>query len=168
MRLTYIKNGWLMTVKELFRSRIVLILLFAIPTLFYTITVLTTTNNPVFFKLAVVSETLLIVVKQRGEGLIFMGLTSVGLLASFLALNLIQKNTQPNRRLVICGYRSSELAFSKLLVLLCVIVVVGGYVAVALPLFFKPRHLMALVFRLYTDRLRLWLLWPSGRCCFSS
>jgi hypothetical protein len=106
---------------------------------------MTTTKRPLAFKLASVSEKHFVHVSQRSEALIFIGLASVGLLASFLALNLIQKGTPINKRLVICGYRTSELAVSKFLVLLCVVAVIGGYVAAVLPLFFRPRHFLATV-----------------------
>lgn len=145
MRLTHILTGWVMTIKELFRSRIIIILLFVIPTFFYIITLITTTKNPVAFKLATISDEIYIQVSQRSEALIFIGLTAVGLLASFLALNLMQRSTSSQRRLIVCGYRSSELAFSKFLVLLCVVLMVGCYVASVLPLFFPASHFVGMV-----------------------
>ena len=59
MRLNYIKTGWEMTVRELMRNRVALILLFGIPTLFYALIVLTTTDRILAFKLASISEEVL-------------------------------------------------------------------------------------------------------------
>lgn len=145
MRVNYIQTGWIMTVKELVRRRIVVVLFFLIPSLFYIITNLTTPQHPIVFKLASLSEEIVIRVSQLEEALVFMGLAATGLLGSFLALSLIQKNTRVNRRLVICGFQSSEIAVAKLAVLLGVIVIVGSYVAVLLLVFFQPRHLINLV-----------------------
>ena len=130
-----------MTTRALLRSRLVLLLLFIIPTLFYALIILTTkTDNIIAFKLASIESDAFVEVSQRYEALIFIGLTAVGLLTSFLALNLIQKHAPVNRRLVLCGYRPSELIISKLTVLLCVIVVIAVYVAAMLPLFFQPNR----------------------------
>lgn len=151
MRWSYIKTGWVMTARALLRSRTVLLLLFVIPTLFYALIILTTkTDHRIAFRLASVSSEAFIQASQRYEALIFIGLTAVGLLTSFLALHLIQKQARVNRRLVLCGYRPSELIASKLTVLLCVIFVVAWYVALMLPLFFAPNRfvLVALGFML--------------------
>lgn len=138
--MTQIKTGGLLTIKELFRNRIVLILLFVIPSIFYAITLMTTTKRIVAFKLASLSEKHFVQVSMRSEALIFIGLAAVGLLSSFLALNLIQKSSLVNKRLVLCGYKSSEIVVSKFLVLLLIIILVGGYMAAVLPLFFNPNH----------------------------
>jgi len=146
MRLNHLKIGWIMTTKELIRKKIILILLFVIPTVFYTITRITTTNNLIPFRLASVSEETFLWIPQRQVALIFIGLAAVGLLSSFLALNLIQRSTEVNRRIIICGYRSQEIALSKLLVLFCVIILVGFYVAAMLLVFFKPIHFLQVAY----------------------
>ena len=108
MRWSYLKTGWMMTTRALLRSRLVLLLLFIIPTLFYALIILTTkTDTIIAFKLASIESDAFVQVSQRYEALIFIGLTAVGLLTSFLALNLIQKHAPVNRRLVLCGYRPS-------------------------------------------------------------
>lgn len=132
-------------IRELMRNRVALILLFGIPTLFYALIVLTTTDRILAFKLAAISEEMLIEVSERSESLIFIGLASIGLLTSFLALNLIQKHSNVNRRLVLCGYRSSELITSKLAVLLCAIILIGCYVTALLLLFYQPKHLISVI-----------------------
>src|SRR5262245_42202254 len=140
MRLSYIKTAWVMAARELMRSRVALILLILIPTLFNLLIVLTTTDRILAFKLASVSDETFLQVSERRESLIFIGGAAVGLLTSFLALNLVQKHAEVNRRLVLCGYKPWELVMSKLAVLLCVILTVGCYAAALLRLFFRPER----------------------------
>jgi hypothetical protein len=145
MRLTYIKTGWVMTVRELIRNRFALILLFVIPSLFYVLVALTTSDRLLTFQLASISEKVFVEISERSESLMFIGLASMGLLTSFLALNLIQKHTNVNRRLVLCGYQSSELITSKLAVMVCAIILIGSYVSVMLLLFYQPKHLIYVI-----------------------
>lgn len=145
MRLGYIITGCVMTAKELLRRRIVILLLFLIPTLFYAIVALTTTERLIIFKLASVSEDTFVEVSERSESLIFIGIAAVGLLTSFLALTLVQKNDETNRRLILCGYRPPELIVAKLLVLGAVTVLIATFVAGMLPLFFHPEHFAMVV-----------------------
>ncbi len=132
-----------MTFRELLRNRISLILLLVIPTVFYTITWITTPVYDVYFKLAAVSEKIFIQVNMRYEALVFIGLAAAGLLSGFLALNLIQKNEAVHRRLIICGYQTSELALSKFFALICVILLVGVYICLLPMIFFQPRHILS-------------------------
>jgi hypothetical protein len=141
MRVSYLWVAVTMTARELLRSRLVLILLLVIPSVFYTIVALTTTDRLIAFKLAAISQQPLIQVSERSESLVFIGTAVTGLLASYLALGLMQKQSEVNRRLVLCGYRPSELIVSKLAVLLGVIVLVGLYVGGLLPIFFRPQRL---------------------------
>jgi hypothetical protein len=141
MRLRYIKAGWWMSLRELLRSRIALLLLFLIPTVFYAIILLTTTHKVIAFKLASVSEDMLIQVSQRHEALIFIGLAAVGLLMSFFALNLTQRHAAVNRRLLLCGFETSELILSKFAVLIGLILIIGSYISLLLLLFFRPSRL---------------------------
>ena len=141
MRLSHIMAAWRMSVRELLRSRIAVILFFVIPTLFFAIILLTTTHKEIFFKLASVSEEMFIRVSQRQEALVFIGLAAVGLLTSFLALNLTQKHAAANRRLILCGYTTSELLSSKFLTLVGLIAGIGVYISLLLLLFFHPRRL---------------------------
>jgi hypothetical protein len=145
MRLNYVKTGWRMTARELLRNRIAVILIFLIPSLFYAIIVLTTTERLIPFKLGSVSEETFFEVREREEALIFIGLAAVGLIASFLGMNLVQKHVESDRRLVLCGYRPSDLIVSKLAVLLCVVILIGWYVTSMLLIFFHPRHLVQVI-----------------------
>jgi len=140
MRLRHLQIGWIMTAKELLRHRVAFLLFFIIPTLFYAVIFLVTTHRQIAFKLASISESAFLTVSQRNEALIFIGLAAVGILTSFLALNLTQKHAVENRRLVLCGFHTSEILLSKFGVLLCVIVGVGCYVGAMLPLLFSPRR----------------------------
>ena len=65
MRLSYVATGALMTVRELLRNRVVLIMLFVIPSVFYTLVALTTPDRPIAFKLASVSEDTFVSVSQN-------------------------------------------------------------------------------------------------------
>ncbi|MCA1625605.1 MAG: ABC transporter permease [Acidobacteria bacterium] len=140
MRLTYIKTSAVMTMREMARNRFALILLFTIPVLFFTLVSLTMGDNLVAFKLASISEETIVEVSAQKQSLIFIGVAAVGLLTSFLAMNLIQKDSDVNRRLILCGYRPSELIFAKLVVLLCVVVLISCYVGAILMLFFRPEN----------------------------
>lgn len=130
-----------MMLRILLRSRVVVMMLFIVPTLFYAIIVLTTTEAPISFQLASVGADAVVTVGKRPEALVFIGLAAVGLLTAFLAMNLVQKDADVNQRLVLCGYRPTELVGARLLVLACVVVVIAAYVVAALPLFFTPQHL---------------------------
>ncbi|HYK89118.1 MAG TPA: hypothetical protein VE398_10130 [Acidobacteriota bacterium] len=142
MRLSRIMVGMAMTARELLRSRLVLMLLLVIPSLFYTIVGLTGTDRLIAFKLAAIPAKPVIEVSERSESLVFIGTAVSGLLASYLALGLMQKQSEVNRRLVLCGYRPSELIGSKLAILLIVIVSVGIYVGGMLPIFFRPERIV--------------------------
>lgn len=145
MRGRYVTTGWQMSNRELLRSRIALILLFVVPTLFFGIVALTTTDRLVGFRLAALDDEPLIQVGERRQALIFMGLAAVGLLTSFLALNLMQRGAAANRRLVLAGYRPAELILAKLLTLGVVVLLVAAYVAVLLRLFFAPTHFVLML-----------------------
>ena len=134
-----------MTMRELLRSRMAIILIFLIPTLFYILITLTTPHRIIPFKLPSVSGEPVIEVSMRYESLVFIGLASVSFIVSFLAMNLVQKQTEVNRRLILCGYWPMELIISKLAVLLCVIVLISFFVAAMLSLFFRPERFWLVV-----------------------
>jgi len=138
MRGRYIWTASLMTLRELFRRRIIILLLLLIPSIFYALTYLTTNMMPIPFRLAAVEGEPGLFVPARHLGLVFLGLTSTGLLAAFLSMSLIQKNIGVTRRLIICGYTSLEISLSKLLVMFAIIVLVGFYVGSMLRIFFQP------------------------------
>ncbi|MBW1880904.1 MAG: ABC transporter permease [Deltaproteobacteria bacterium] len=134
--MSYLWTGVVMTAREVLRGRLVLLLLVLIPTVFYAVAGLTTTVDPIAFQLGSIDEDLVVQVPQRQEAVVFIGLAATGLLTSFIALKLIQRDADVNQRLVLCGYRARELVASKLAVLLVVTLAVALYVAAALPLVF--------------------------------
>lgn len=138
MRLKYLTTSYGFTFRELFRMRISLLLLFLIPTLFFVLVNHTTTDEPVDFVLSSVSEEALIGSTARGLSLVFIGIAVVGFVTSFLALSMVQKDREVSQRLVLCGYRGSELILSKTAVLVSVTVLIGIYVAALLLVFFRP------------------------------
>jgi ABC-2 type transport system permease protein len=142
VRLRNVRTGWLLTLRELGRSRIALILCFVVPSVFYAIVFLITSDRPILFKLASVAEDAVVSVSQRNEGLVFIGLAAVGVLTSFLALHLTQKNPEVNRRLILCGYGTTELLASKFLALVVMIGLIGCYVGAITPVFFRPQRFL--------------------------
>ena len=134
-----------LTGQELARNRVALLMLFIIPTLFYTLVALTTRTTKIAFKLASVAGSPFVQVSERSSSLIFIGTAAVGLLTAFLALGLVQKNVEANRRLVLCGFRPVELITAKLAVLLVVTTMIGTFVAELLPLFFSPERLLLVI-----------------------
>ncbi|UCF39989.1 MAG: hypothetical protein JSW43_09630 [Gemmatimonadota bacterium] len=140
MRLRRLGTAWQLTLRGLLRRRIVLLLFFLVPSLFGGLIVLTTTSRPIQFQLASLGEAVFVTVPQRHEGLVFICLTAVGLLTAFLALDLVQRDAETHRRLVLCGYRPGELVAARLGVLLCVIALVAAYVVSLLPIFFEPER----------------------------
>lgn len=137
MRINHILVASRMTLKELVRRKIVILLLIVIPSVFYAITYLTADMMIIPFKLGAIDEPLL-KVPARHISFVFLGLASAGLLAAFLSMNLIQRNFEVNRRLLICGYTTSELIVSKLLVMVLIISLLGCYVGSMLLIFFDP------------------------------
>jgi len=146
MRGRFIWIASLMTLRELFRRRIVILLVVLIPSVFYLVTVLTTNMAPIPFQLAAVQGEPSLMVPARYIGLVFMGLASTGLLAAFLSMNLIQWDFHVTRRLIVCGYRPSEVSLSKLSVMLVLIILVGFYVGCMLRLFFQPDDFLSVIF----------------------
>ncbi len=129
------------TLLQLIRRRITLVLLLVIPSLFFWVVDFTTSTRITPFKLATVSEKTYIEVPARDESLIFIGVAAVGFLASFLGLNLVQKNAEVHRRMVLTGYRSWEIFIALFTVLLFTVGLLAIYVGTALHLFFTPHNL---------------------------
>jgi len=145
MRIRYMAIAWLMSIREVFRRKIVLLLLLLIPSVFYAVIYLTTDMFQIPFRIASVSGEPRLMIPARHIGLVFLGLASTGVLAAFLSMNLIQRNAQVIRRLIICGYTSSEIALSKLLVMFAVILLLGIYVGSMLWIFFEPQHFFLVI-----------------------
>ena len=90
MRLMRVRTALWLTLTGLVRRRIVLLLVFIVPTLFTGLVLLTTTDSPIQFLLPSIGDGLFVEVPQRDEGLVFVGLVAVGVLTAVLALYLVQ------------------------------------------------------------------------------
>ena len=143
MRLRRLAVAFRLGLLELARRRIVLLLLVLIPSIFYGVVVATTTEEAIVFRLASIERASAVMVAQRHVGVVFIGLAAVGVLTSFLALNLAQREVAVARRLVLCGFRSWELVLARLGVLVCVVVAVAVYVGSVMPFIFPTRDFAA-------------------------
>jgi hypothetical protein len=129
----------------LFRRRVVLILLVLMPVVFLSVVEWTASTKMILFRLASLDKLTFIEETQKHISLIFFSVTSTGFLVSFLALNLVQINSEVNRRLVICGYHPLELLVSNLIALLLVIFLIAIYIGLMINVFLPVRHLPAYV-----------------------
>ena len=145
MRVKRIKTGLVMILKMLFRRRVVLILLVLMPVVFLSVVELTASAKLIPFRLASLDEMVFIEETQKQISLIFFSVTSTGFLVSFLGLNLVQVNSDVNRRLVICGYHPFELLISNLLSLFLVILAIAVYIGFLITAFFPVKHLPAYI-----------------------
>jgi hypothetical protein len=141
MRATRIITGLSMILRMLSRRRIILISLVVIPVVFLSVVELTASPKIIAFRLASLDEKVFIAESQKAISLIFFSATATGFLVSFLALNLIQINSDVNRRLVICGYHPFELLISNLFSLLLIIVSIAIYVGLLVNAFVSVRHI---------------------------
>lgn len=130
-----------MIMKMIVRQRIVLILLIVIPAVFLSIVEFTTSERTLPFRLASLDEEVFIEISEKGISFIFFAVASTGFLLSFLALNLIQKNNEVNRRLIICGYHPTEILISIFLSLSLMIVLIAIYVGALTSLYYSIDHL---------------------------
>lgn len=135
----------IMVLQMIIRRRIGLVLLAVIPAVFLSTVAYTTTNRVLPFRIAALAKEVFIEVSEREISLLFFAVASVGFLISFLALTLIQKNNEVNRRLIICGYNPMELLVSNLLALFLVIFVIAVYVGLLTSAFFPITHLWRVI-----------------------
>lgn len=145
MSIYRIYTGLYMILRMLVRRRIALILIAVIPIVFLSIVEFTTSEKVLPFRLASLKEEVFVNIVEKGISLIFLAVASAGFLVSFLALNLIQKNSEVNRRLVICGYHPVELLISILLSLFLMISFIGIYVGFLTNAFFPINHLFEFI-----------------------
>ncbi|MFO7720191.1 MAG: hypothetical protein R6W85_07110 [Gillisia sp.] len=129
-----------MILRMLVRQKIVIILLLIIPAFFLTVVEFTTSDRMLPFQLASLDDDVFINISEKGISFIFFAVASSGFLVSFLALNLIQKNNEVNRRLIICGYHPIELLISILLALFLAIVLIAAYVGLLTHAFYPIDH----------------------------
>ena len=140
MRMKRLLIGFRMTLRMLFRRRIVAILLVLIPLVFLSVVEWTTSDRDLPFKLASLDKDAFITVSERGISLVFFAVASTGFLLSFLGLHLIQHNREVNKRLILCGMSPVELLFSTLMTMLLLMLVIGLYIAILTNWFFTTDH----------------------------
>ncbi len=137
-----------MELLRLLRRKIVLILFLVIPAVFLSIVKLTSSERELPFRLASLSDAPMVSIGEQGVNFVFFSVASVGFLISFLALNLIQRNKDATRRLILCGYSPQEILVSKLVALLLFIIVVSLYTGVLSHLLYTMEHFGAFLFSL--------------------
>jgi hypothetical protein len=120
MRAGYIATATAMTVRELARKRLVLGLALCVPVVFYAVAFATESNQLARVVLAAAAENARLV-EELDLSLLFVSIAATGLVSAFFASNLIQRQREANRRLVLCGFRASELIAARLVVLLGII-----------------------------------------------
>ena len=150
MSFVRIKISILMIIRMLIRQKIVLVLIFLIPFLFFSIVELTTAENELPVTVLGPEDSEVIMIPEREISLIYYAIASCGFLVSFLALFLIQQNRLVNKRLVLCGYRSTELLLAILATLVFIIVIISTYVGSLSLLFHNFSNLSGLISGLTT------------------
>jgi ABC-2 type transport system permease protein len=140
MRSSRTRVAFSLYARDLLRRRIVLLLMLLVPAVFYSIMFVIATTKPITFQLAAIEEEDYLQVPQRHEALVFIGLAAIGVLTSFLGMNLSQRDVEVHRRLVVCGYRPAEIAAARLGVLACVVALMSAFVASFLGAFFSPQN----------------------------
>lgn len=126
--------------KDLLRRRVTLLLLFIVPALFDVIILVTTADrqDPVMF--GIFSAETMLLVSRRALAFVFLGVAAVCFLTSFLAFYLVHRRTEPDRRLVLCGYHPVEIIFAKSAVLAVIVLSIAAYEALIISPFFSPLH----------------------------
>ena len=127
MRVSYLLTSGEMSLRELSRNRLTLVLAALVPVMSFAVALASTPDRSVMVRLARAPTSDLQMVSQRSQSLLFLGIAAVGLMGAFFGANLVQRRVEVNRRLVLCGYRASELMVAKLGVLLIIILVSTFY-----------------------------------------
>ncbi len=134
-----------MILRMLIRRRIVVLLFITIPAVFLSIVELTTSDRNLPFQLSSLENKIFIEVSEKQISLLFFAVAITGFLVSFLALNLVQKNNEANRRLIVCGYHPLELLLSNFISLIVIIILIATYVGLLTSFFFEINHLSLLI-----------------------
>lgn len=116
-----------MSVRELLRNRLILVLGALVPLISFAVAFASTRVRDVPVRLAQAPTTELLMVSERDQALIFLGIAGVGLIGAFFGATLLQRRIEVNRRLILCGYRTTELVLAKLAVLLLIILAGSVY-----------------------------------------
>ncbi|MBE0644348.1 MAG: ABC transporter permease [Bacteroidetes bacterium] len=134
--------GVRMTGLELLRSRYILALVFAMPLIFYLMIYVTSAERDMPMLFGMVSDSREYLVNERDESLVFFGTGAIALVAAFIALKLTQRHHESSRRLVLCGYSTTEVLLSRIGTLLLSLIPLGCYVLLLLLCFFTPGSIL--------------------------
>ena len=145
MRIQKVTYNLLLIIKETFRNRITLLLLLLIPAIFYFIAFYTTSEIPILIKIASAPKEAVVIMKPKDLGLIYIGLAAAGFITSFMALNIMQKNTLANKRQILCGNTTFELSLSKLIFVICVVITLGVYTGGLGLMLVTPGHVAGVI-----------------------
>lgn len=126
MRLSYVATCAGMTLRELSRRRLVLALALLVPVVFFAVVLATTGEGTLGVTLAGAAEAVTEVAERR-QSLLFIGVAAAGLISAFFAASLVQRQIDANRRLVLCGYRPSEIIAARIAVLAGIVAGAGLY-----------------------------------------
>jgi hypothetical protein len=140
-----ILTGVLMTAREILRSRYILALVVAMPLIFYLMIYVTSAERDIPVLFGMVSDSREYLVNERDESLLFFGTGAIALIAAFIALKLTQRHHESSRRLILCGYGTSEVLLSRVGTLLLSLLPLGCYVGLMLLFFFQPDRLPAVI-----------------------
>jgi hypothetical protein len=134
-----------MILTMLSRRRISLVLILVIPVAFLGVVELTSSEISLPFVLGSLSQSPILQIPEKAISHIFFAIATVGFLASFISLNLIQSKITTGKRLVICGYHPTELLLATFLGGVVLFILIGIYVAFLTRLFVDINHFVALI-----------------------
>jgi hypothetical protein len=126
-----------MTARELSRQRVTLALALLLPAVFFAVVLAATRPHDVPVVLAAAGD-LALVVDARRLSLLFISIAAAGLISAFIAASLVQRQREVSRRLVLCGYRATELLAARLVILLAIVAAAAGYTWIGLVLLEPP------------------------------
>lgn len=136
MRAAYVATAATMTLRELARKRLVFVLALCMPAVFVAVAYATESNRLVPVMFAAAAERVRLV-EELDLALLFISIVSTGVISAFFSASLIQRQLDANLRLVLCGFRASELITARLAVLLGIVLACALYMWFVLAIFMK-------------------------------
>jgi hypothetical protein len=120
MRPAYVATATAMVLRAVIRKKLVLALALCMPTVFFAVAFAIEGNQLVRVVLAAAAERARLV-EELDLSLVFVSVAATSLVSALFAANLVQRQLGANRRLVLCGFRASEVIAARLVVLLAII-----------------------------------------------
>jgi hypothetical protein len=145
VRLRHLATSAAMSLRELLRNRVMLVLAALVPLLSFAVAFASTQQRAVSVRLARAPTAELLMVSERAQALLFLGIAAVGLMGAFFGASLVQRRVDVHRRLVLCGYRAAELMAAKLGVLLVIVLASAGYTLAMLLLLLEVERPLGLL-----------------------